>query len=757
MESPKWGGIRYSHAAGLVRKIQKLISERSNNRKSFLFDTWPRYAARHRWRVLLSGLLAIAALIAVSTAYGGDFVDRFSIPGTDSQAALDVLQERFPQQAGSAATIVVRSDNDLNLPESREAIHKLIAELETLPGVVSVVSPYDVPGSLSPGGNILRFDVQYAEQSFEIDLEKVDALFELRERVTTQGFQVELGGPVPSAGEIEPPGESELIGLGMAMIILLLAFGSVVAMGLPVLTALLGLVPGFLIIGIISRFVDIASFTPQFASMIGIGVGIDYALLISTRFREGLSDGLETEDAIALAMTTAGRSVVFAGTVVVIALLGLWTAGLPFIGWVATAAAIVVATLVVVAIVLLPAILSLLGPHINKLSVPFISSEIDTSNQTGVGARLSKFVRNRPLIALLIGLAIVITLASPVVSLRLGSADAGGNPESSTTRRAYDLLSEGFGPGFNGPILISLPINDPSAVSVVEQLPQQIREVEGVAFATAAVFNPDQTAAIITVIPISAPQDVATGELVARLRDILPNAVQGSATRVHVGGQTAAFIDVADKIATGMPVFIAAVLGLSVVLLMIVFRSILIPIKAALMIAISVGVGFGVVVAVFQWGWLGGFLGVDSTGPVESFLPMMLFAVLFGLSMDYEVFLVSRMHEEHIKSGNNGYAVARGQAVTFRVIVAAGLIMSSVFFSFALADFRVIKEFGLGLGTAIIVDALVVRMLLVPALMHLFGERTWWFPRWLDRLLPKVSVGEDAVVQPRVIPVGGND
>ena len=452
-------------------------------------------------------------------------------------------------------------------------------------------------------------------------------------------------------------------------------------------------------------------------------------------------------------MATAGRAVLFAGTVVVIALMGLWASGIPFLGWVATAAALLVAALVIVALLILPAILRLVGRHINRLSVSFIAGS-DTSGKTGAGARWSRMLRRSPILFLILSLAVLLVLASPILSMRLGSADAGSNPESSTTRRAYDLISEGFGPGFNGPILVALEIDDPNARSLIETLPGQIDQVEGVAFSSPPLFNEAGDAAIVSIIPVSSPQDQKTGELVDRLREFMPGATSGSGARAFVGGQTAAFIDVAQKISDGMPLFFPAVIGLSVLLLATVFRSIIVPLKAALMIVLSVGVGFGVVTALFQWGWLSQITGIDTTGPVESFLPMMLFAVLFGLSMDYEVFLMTRVREEFLGSGDARYAIERGQAVTFRVIIAAGLIMSSVFFSFALVDARVIKEFGFGLGTAILADALIVHMVLVPSIMHLVGDSAWWFPTWLDRLLPDISV-EGAPMVPEV--AGGSD
>ena len=710
------------------------------SRRSLLFDRWPRFAAHHPWMVLAAALALIIALGIASTTAGGEFVDRFSVPGAESQQAFDLLNDRFPQQAGDTATVVVRSADGFDAPETQAAVEELISEFSGLPSVVSVSSPYEVPGSISDGGTIARFEVRYDLPAFEIEEGVVDALFELREERSTDGFRIELTGPVAFVGEQEEPGQSEIIGLIAAAIILLIAFGSVVAMGLPIITALGGLIPGFMIIGIASRFVGMASFTPQFASMIGIGVGIDYALLIVTRFREAKGTGLPIDDAIVTAMRTAGRAVLFAGSIVVLALLGLWSSGIPFVGWIASAAAVIVAILVIVALILLPAILALLGRHIDRFSVPLLTRRRTSEEGGGAGYRWSRLIQRHPVIFLILSLAVLLTLSSPILGMRLGSADASSNSETATTRRAYDLLSEGFGPGFNGPILIAMDVRSEAAAATVRGLPARLSQEEGIAFASPPTFNPAGDTAIMTVIPESAPQDEATSKLVEHIRELLASEVASADLALFAGGQTAAFIDVAAKMAAGLPIFVAAVIGLSVLLLAVVFRSILVPIKAALMILLSLGVGFGVVTAVFQWGWLGGLLGVSSTGPVESFLPMMLFAIIFGLSMDYEVFLLTRVQEEYLGSRQASDAVQRGQAITFRVIIAAALIMSSVFLSFTLVDTRVIKEFGYGLGVAILADALLVRMVLVPSLMHLFGNAAWWFPAWLGQRLPNISV-----------------
>ncbi|MDA1189113.1 MAG: MMPL family transporter [Chloroflexi bacterium] len=710
---------------------------------SLLFERWPRFATRHPWRVITGAVALIVIVAVIAMTAGGEFSNSFSIPGTESQQVIDLLTERFPQQSGSSATVVIRTDTNFDDPAVKTEVEALIEDLSVLPDVVGVVSPYGQQGSISPDGDIARFSVFYGIQAFDITPDSYESLTHVREEFDSDAFQVELGGEIPTAGGQEPPGSSELIGVIAAVIILLIAFGSVIAMGLPIITALAGLIPGFMLITILSAFADMPSFTTQFGAMIGIGVGIDYSLLVVNRFREAMSRGYELDNAIVLAASTAGRSVLFAGSVVVIALLGLWTVGIPFVSYLGTAAAILVACTVVIAVFVLPAVLRLLGPHINRWTIPGLTAS-NVISETSFAMRWARNIQRRPILFLLGGVAVAVLLALPVLSLRLGSADAGSGPLSSTTRRAYDLLSEGFGPGFNGPILIAVGIDDPAALDKVNGLPDVIREVDNVVVVTPPQFNTedpaDATAAIITVIPGTSPQDEKTDTLVHELRELMPTTMEGSGAQALVGGATAAFIDIADKINRGMPIFFLAVIGLSMLLLAMVFRSVVVPIKAALMILVSVAAAFGVLVAVFQWGWLGGLLGVDSTGPIESFLPMMMFAVLFGLSMDYEVFLVTRMHEEYQRTKNNSEAVSRGQATTMRVILAAAAIMTAVFASFIIVDERVIKEFGIGLATAIFVDAVLVRMVLVPSIMHLVGDRTWWFPKWLDKLLPRLHV-----------------
>ena len=710
-----------------------------HERPSLLFDRWPRYASRHPWRVLIGALLAVVVFGVLFFNLGGQFGSDFNLPGTEAQRLRDLLEERFPEAAGDSATVVVRTDAGFDDEQTRSRVEALVAELAELPEVLTAVSPYDAPGAISPDGSIGRITVQYERSAMEVEGSSVDALFDVQEERSEPKFQVEVGGQVIQESEEGPPGGTELLGLGAAVIILLIAFGSVVAMGLPIVTALFALVSGFFLIGVSASFLGLISFTPQFAGMIGIGVGIDYSLLIVTRYREGLARKLSVENAIVEAAQTAGRTVVFAGSAVVIALLGLWLVGIPFVAYLGSAAALMVALSVLTAILVLPALLAVVGTRVDRWRIPGLSSTADATT-TGFGYRLGRMVQRAPLAFFVLSLGVLLVLSIPVLSMRLGSSDAGNNPESFSSRRAYDLLSEGFGPGFNGPIAVGVRIDDAEAGAAAEALPEILQETEGVAAVSPAIFNEERSAAIIVVVPETSPQEKETNELVDRLRRTLPVAIEGSGSEVFVGGPTAAFIDVGDRIASRMPYFFAAVIGVSFVLLMAVFRSVLVPLKAALMNLLSIGAAYGVLVAIFQWGWFGGLVGVERTGPIESFLPMMMFAVVFGLSMDYEVFLLSRIQEEYLKSGDNSEAVARGLSVTARVITAAAAIMIAVFLAFALGDQRVVKEFGIGLGTAIFLDATVVRLILLPSMMQLLGDANWWFPRWLDRLLPRVGI-----------------
>jgi RND superfamily putative drug exporter len=534
---------------------------------------------------------------------------------------------------------------------------------------------------------------------------------------------------------------SEAIGVVLAIIVLLIAFGSVLAAGLPILTALFGIGTGVALVQLTANGLTMPDFTTQAVAMIGIGVGIDYALLIVTRYRQALRDGHQPEGAVALAADTAGRSVVFAGTTVVIAVLGMLVINVPAVRGLAVGIALGVLMTMLAAMTLLPAVLGFVGHNIDKLGLPH-KKRAEGEIRDSFWHRWSRVIQRRPWPVAIAGLVVLVVLAAPVVSMRLAFADVGNSPTSDTTRRAYDLLAEGFGPGFNGPMILAADMpGGQRDLPMVEQLSERLKTTRGVAFATPPRPNDARNAAIIQVFPTTSPQSEATAKLVDRLRnDVIPQATRGTNVDVKVGGLVAGATDYSNYTAERLPVFIGLVLLLSFLLLMTVFRSLLVPLKAVVMNLLSIGAAYGVIVAVFQWGWLKDLIGVAKAGPVEAWAPMMLFAIVFGLSMDYEVFLLSRMREEYDRTGDNATAVADGLAATARVITAAAAIMILVFSAFVLGDERAIKLFGFGLAVAVFLDATIVRLILVPATMELLGDRNWWIPKWLDRILPTVHV-----------------
>ena len=707
---------------------------------------WARFAARNRGKVLIGWVVGLVVVVALSRAAGGTFANSFTIPGSESQRAQDLLQARFPQQAGDSATIVFQDNAGLKDPAVQSRITALLAQAKSLPGVIAVGSPYQPgAGAVSADGTIGYATVQYAKKANALPKSDSDALLKLVDGATGNGLSVEAGGQIVQNSEQSPPGSSELIGILFAVVVLLIAFGSVVAMGLPLITALIGLGGSFMLLALAANFLSLPNFTTEFAALIGLGVGIDYALLVVTRFREGLHSGLSVENAVVRAIGTAGKSVLFAGTVVCIALLGLLSVGIPFVGALGEGAAMVVAVAVLVALTLLPALLAYTGRRIDSLRIPFIDGSTG-ANESSFWYRFASTTQRRPLLWFGASLALLVVLALPFFHMRLGSSDAGNGPTSLHSRRAYDLLTQGFGPGFNGPLIVAIDLQgaNGAAQADLSTLHTALAQTPGVAQVSPPIVNQNGDAAILQLSPTTSPQDPRTETLITTLRkNVIPRAVAGSGIHAYVTGPTAAFGDISAKITSRLPLFFGAVIGLSCLLLMAVFRSVVVAIKAAIMNLLSIGAAYGVLVAVFQWGWLANIVGVKK-GPIESFLPMMLFAILFGLSMDYEVFLISRVREEYLRSGKNGYAVAHGLAVTARVITAAAAIMIFVFLSFVLGNERIIKEFGLGLSVAILVDATIVRLVLVPATMELLGDANWWLPRWLDRLLPRLDLeGEE--------------
>jgi putative drug exporter of the RND superfamily len=703
-----------------------------------------RFCYRRRWRVLGAWVVLLVVLFALNSTVGGKFLDEFDLPGSESQEAVDLLEEHgFDARAGATGQIVFQTDNvnDPTVQRNMEALFDEIAEITAPSEVVSPYSPegaHQISQSGPEAGKIAYAEVNLADRDSD---ELYDIGTEAREAVAAAdvpGTEVELGGDIAFE---QPEFSSEAIGFVAALIILLIAFGSLLAAGLPLVTAIFGIVTGIALVGLVVNIIGMPSFSNQAVAMIGIGVGIDYALFIVTRYREGLSEGLTPECATMRALDTAGRAVLFAGCTVIIAILGLFTIGLDMIRGLAVGISIGVLMTMLAALTLLPAILGFVGGNIDKFGLPH-RRRAERAGRQSFWYRWSRVIQRRPWPALLASAAVLLLLTIPLFGLRLGFGDAGNQPTDQTVRRAYDLMSEGFGPGANGPLLLAAETpSGQSDVQALEDLSRELNQTEGVVFATEPIPNDSGDAAIIQVQPTTSPQDKETAHLVNRLRDdVVPDAVAGTTADVKVGGATAAVVDFSRYTADRLPWFIAAVLVLSFLLLMVVFRSLLVPLKAVIMNLLSVGAAYGILVAVFQWGWGDSLLGVGREGPIEAWIPMMLFAVIFGLSMDYEVFLLSRIREEYDRTHDNATAVANGLAVTARVITAAAAIMFCVFMSFVLGDDRSLKMFGFGLAMAVLIDATVVRLVLVPSTLELLGDRNWWLPRWLDRILPVVHV-----------------
>ena len=696
-------------------------------------------SVRHRRVVVLAWLVAIALAVLAARSLGGDFHNDLSVPGTDSQAAFDQLRASFPARAGDPLQIVVHDPGGVTSPATRRAVDAVLVDIAGIDGVAEVRSPYTGPAqAISKDGTTALATVQFTERTKDIPDASLAAVQAATRPLTDEGLQVELGGP-PMEQRHGPSG-AEVIGLAAAVVILLLAFGSVVATLLPLVTGLAALALGIQLVELIAGGVTIGTAGPVVAAMIGLGVGIDYALLIVTRHRENLARGMTPDQSVPVAMATAGRSTLVAGVTVIVAILSLYLIGIDFVAAIGLASATTVATTLLASLTLLPALLGLAGTNIDRWRIRALHHEGRHEEARG-WRRWIAGVQRHPWLSFATSLTVLVVLALPLFSMRLGSGDAGSNPTTDTTRRAYDLIADGFGPGYNGPLVVT--VTGSGGLPNLQGLWQQLRSTPGVKAVAPPDLNPAGDTAVFAVIPTTSPQAAETQALVHRLRDdVLPDVTAGHDLTVHVGGPTAMSIDLADTMADRLPVFMAGILVLSFLLLTIEFRSLFVPFKAALMNLLSIGAAYGAVVAVFQWGWLSGIFG-QHTGPIESFAPMMLFAVLFGLSMDYEVFLLSRVREEYGRTGDNSRSVAVGISATARVITAAASVMVIVFGSFLLNDLRVVNMFGFGLAVAILVDATLVRTVLVPATMELAGRANWWLPAWLDRLLPRLHVEAD--------------
>jgi RND superfamily putative drug exporter len=703
----------------------------------------------YRRRRLVLGIW-IVALIGVSVlgkAEGGELAKTFNLPGSESQHAFDVLKQNF--SGGDQGQLVFRAKNgSIHDPAVESAVNNVIAQLKAIPNnhLQGVVSPYDTTpqarSQISRNGDIAYAQLQFDVQSNDVPQALATHMRSMVAKANTPNVQIELGGSM-FTDQTQP--KSEVIGIFAAAFILLIAFGSVLAMGLPIMTALFGIGIGLAIVELLARVLTVPTFAPQVTALIGIGVGIDYALFISTRYREALHEGREPEDAVVHSLNTSGRAVLFAGGTVIISMLGLFFIGFSFIRALAVGASLAVLFVMLAAVTLLPAVLGFVGRTIDKWALPGARKRSENV-ENSFWARWSRQVQARPWPLAIGGLLILVLLAVPFFSLRLGVSDSGNDPTKFTTRRAYDLLSQGFGPGFNGPLLVVSELGGaPQAnTAAMGRLQQTIARDPDVAFVSPVIPSQNGKAVLLSVVPKGSPQDASTTELVHRLRDrTIPEVTQGSTLDVHVGSPTAIGVDLADKIGQRLPYMFIAILLLSFLLLMLVFRSLLVPLKAVIMNLLSIGAAYGVIVAIFQWGWVKGALGIGKQGPIEAWVPMMLFAIVFGLSMDYEVFLLSRIKEEYDVTRDNATAVSHGLAKTARLITAAAAIMICVFGSFVLSDLRVLKLVGFGLAFAVFIDATVVRLVLVPSTMELLGDRNWWFPKWLE-WLPRINVEGEA-------------
>ncbi|MFJ4561594.1 MMPL family transporter [Streptomyces massasporeus] len=726
-------------------------------------------AARHPWRVIAAWLVAATLAVLAAVAFGGRNADSITAPGLDSQRAAELIERAGTGQEGMTAQVVVTPLDGratfFDHGSARTALTRLQTEVQRLPHVLDTSDPagaLDARGDTTVRGGLVSADgriavvrVQYPDQS-RLSAKDLDALVDLGDRLRAElPLRIEMGGNLFYAFSDPDGGASELIGILAAAAILFLAFGSLVAAALPIGMAVFGLTVGVATMTVLAGVTDVPTFAPVLGSMVGLGVGIDYALFVLARHREYLARGLDPHEAAGRAVATAGRPVVFAGGTVVVSILGLAVANVPFMTVGGFAVSIVVLIMVVASVTLLPAFLGAAGPRLARAGR--IARALQTRKLSRIARRRDPAAGAAPAagwrrwighvsrhpVPYAVGAAgLLLTATLPVLGLRVGLPDDGSLPHSRTERRAYDLVAEGFGPGTNGPLVIAAdPAGDPG---VLDRLVGAVTADPGIASLAPTHIHRATGIATLVVFPTTSPQDKATADTIARLRtDVLPTAIGHGPARAHVGGAAASLSDVGRRTSERLPVFVATVLAMSFLLLMLVFRSILVPLKAVLLNLLSIGAAYGVMVAVFQWGWGGALIGLEATVPIVSFIPMFLFAILFGLSMDYEVFLLSRVREEYLRTGDNGTAIVEGVSGTARIITSAALIMVAVFLSFAVAEDPSTKMFGLGLATAIFIDATVVRMVLVPATMTLLGRTNWWLPKWLDRMLPSGPVGTD--------------
>jgi RND superfamily putative drug exporter len=703
---------------------------------------------RQRRLVVVLWIAALTAAFALASSFGGETKQDYLQPGSESQAASQTLQAQFPQKAGDTVQVVLHSEDGFSSTAVRQSAEDIFAGLAADPHVTGVASPFNEGGAsqISKDGKTAYALVALDKTVDEYTPDQAKALIEPVLAAGDDTLRVEAGGPVAALSQTTPSG-GEGIGLIAAALILLFTFGSAVAMGLPLLTAVFGLGMSIALGELLRRVVDVPDWATATAAMVGIGVGIDYALLIVTRYRSSLADGRDPRHATLTAIATAGRAVVFAGLTVVVAMLGILLVGQPaLVGFAFTASLFVLVTMTA-SLTLLPAVLGFSGRNIERLHVPFVSKNQHAYDTTR-WYRWSRLIQRRPWIAAIGGLAVLLALAAPLLGIRLGFPDAQNDPGSSTTHQAYDLLADGFGPGFSSPLVLTVQgASGTELLTSIDMLGKELADVSGVARVSPAAINDVGDTAVLTLVPTTSPQDENTEILVDKLRDTaIPEATADTDLTVAVGGMVASNLDITRGVAERLPLFFGGVLLVSFVLLMMVFRSVAVPLKAVIMNLLASAAAFGVLTLAVSGGPVGDLVGIPEATPVPILLPVGIFAILFGLSMDYEVFLLSRIKEEYDKTGDNALAVADGLAKSARVITAGAAVMITVFVSFVLGQDVFGKMFGLGLAAAVFIDATVVRMVLVPATMELLGDRNWWLPGWLDRLLPNIHVEGHEVI-----------
>ncbi len=706
----------------------------------FLYRTG-RWAASHGKLVLLGWVIVLLVLGGLMRTVGGHVTDSFSLPGAESQAAADLLEERFPAVGSSSTTVVVAGDD---LRAQTDQVSALASGLAAVPGVVAVGDPFG-PGAVASSGEVLRFPVRFSALAEQVDSDTWDMVVAEVDAARSAALQVELGGEVASVvSRTGPGGRSEFIGVAVAVVVLILVFGSLLAMGLSLLTALIGVSISLSTILLVAAAINVPTTAEILALMLGIAVGIDYALFIMSRHREHLVAGMDVVESIGRAMATAGGAVVFAGSTVVIAMLGLIVVGAPSITTMAFAVAFAVLVAVVVAITLLPALLGLAGRRMAAPTLPGLRNRRPRERGDNLGTRWTTWVARRPWLAFGLALLVMLVMAVPLLDLETAFPSAGSAPEETTHRQAHDLIDEGFGPGFNGPLLLVVDhagLSPAEGAAALADIGTAVAADPNVGFVAPGGSNPAGDTTLVQAIPLTGPSDADTKDLLQRMRgDVLPVIESDHGIEVYVAGPTALDIDLTDQLTGRLPWVMVTVIGLIFVVLMLAFRSLLVPLKAAIGILLSIGAALGIVVAVFQWGWGASLIGVDSSLPIISFLPVMSFAILFGLSMDYEVFILSRVREEWLKTNDARESVINGVGATARVITAAAAVMTAVFGGFLLGDQPVIKMVGLALAVAVLLDATIIRMILVPSTMVMFNRANWWLPGWLDRILPNVDI-----------------